>query len=245
LIFVVACGRVGFDGPADARIDDGIDARIDDGIDATACAYQLCDDFEGDALASVWGAPTGTVAVDSSVSHSGVSSVHFHTPAVGSNTDLRASITDTSVIALGSAELHVRMFMRFAGVPATNNEGPILSTAESVTDFENSIILRPAELALYNQWNDSSTGNAMPVPTDTWLCVLLTLDRSTTTSGALALGGDVAPITMPNIQTDGPPLTWLSFGIIMYAARVQANQPALDVWMDDLLVADTELSCSD
>jgi hypothetical protein len=241
---MTACGRLRFDGVGQGAPPDSADAQGRDGADARFCAYQLCDDFEAPALASGWTPSATGVSLDSTVSHTGTSSVHFRTPFLGPNIGDTARLTETATIALGTS-VYVRAFMRFGALPAVNNYGPILSVAENVGDFEDSVLLRATSLDIYNQWSDTAASNGAAPPLDTWLCVLWSVTRATTTTGAITLGGDLAPATLANVQTDGPPLTWLVVGITFYAPEQPSSQPAIDLWVDDVLVSDAPLSCTD
>jgi hypothetical protein len=240
---LVGCGRLGFSpGELDGAVGDGTS-------DGDACTRQLCDGFESPTLAPIWdttGAAPGSVTIDTSVAHTGASSVRFSIASLPApNTGQRSYITEYTTLALGSPTVHVRAFVRLSALPAAGNNAEMMIATEHVSDNENSIFLMAASTTLYNQWSDSSSSNGTPAPTNTWFCVLWRVTRATTMTGSMEMGGDIPPRTMMNIQTEGPTLTSLTFGLTLFAMLQPTPQPAFDMWLDDLLIDDAPLTCSE
>jgi hypothetical protein len=238
---VVGCGRLGFS-PGDQP--DGAVADSD-----AACTRQLCDDFESPALAPIWdttNAAAGSVTIDTSVAHTGASSVRFSIASLPApNTGMRSFIAEYTTLALGSPTVYVRAFVRLSGLPAAGNNVEMMMATETVTGNENSVFLMDDQIALYNQWSDSTSSNGMAAPTNTWFCVLWRVTRATTMTGSMEIRGDIPPRTMVNIQTEGPQLTSMIFGLTLFAMLQPTPQPAFDMWLDDLLIDDAPLACSD
>lgn len=240
-VLLTGCGRLGFD--AGTLGDGSLGAS-----DATVCTQQLCDDFEAAALAPVWNIATtgsGNVMLDTTVAHTGSSSVHFQIPALAAGVGSRAEIREAQTLALGSTTFYVRAFVRFSDLPAGTNRIEIMRASETQTAREDAVFLMPASLALYNQWIDGTRYNNSLPPANTWLCLLWRVTRATTATGSMDLGGDVATASYANIQTEGPTLDVMLFGLSLYGGNQADPQPALDIWLDDLLVDDAPLTCSD
>lgn len=251
-VLITGCGRFGFGAAADRRDgalagdDDAARDAISDGT-ATACAHQLCDGYESMTLSSVWTpyeVNGGVVVVDNTVAHTGSSSVKLSIPAVASGGS-HAGIYQTDTLAIGSPTFYVRAYMRFSAVAATNNRMELMYISEQTNGREDAVFLEDAGLALYNQWSDNTVFNGAVPPTNTWLCVLWRVTRATTTTGSMALSGDVPLASQPNIQTEGPPVDVMGVGVHLYAANQGSPQPALDLWIDDVLIDASPLTCSD
>jgi hypothetical protein len=251
-VLVAGCGRIGFS-PGETR--DGAIAGDDDAArdassatgDAVPCAHQLCDDFESATLAPVWmmyAANSGTATLDTTIAHSGASSLKFSIPAVASGGSHEA-IYQTETLAIGSPTFYVRAFVRFSVLAATNNRMELIYISEQTNGFEDAVFLEDSGLALYNEWSDATVFNGSIPPTNTWLCVTWRVTRATDLSGSMALAGDVPPASQPNIQTEGPTVDAMGFGVHLYGPNQGSPQPALDMWLDDVLIDASPLACSD
>jgi len=237
----VGCGRIAFD---NARGDGG-GSDADNPDAASACpGLVLCEGFEDPTLASYWD-PQGTFERDTGVFNRGGASMRFTTPILGPNIGSRSSITQYMTFEETPNTIYVRAFVRASGTPANNNQFPVMLISEPTNGFENSLYVRSSTLTVYNQWSDTSSSSNMALPTNTWLCVLWSVTRSTTATGGISLAGDVAAASLSNVVTDTtPPLASMSFGIILYAALQPQNPPSLQLWIDDILVDDAPLSCA-
>jgi hypothetical protein len=73
------------------------------------------------------------------------------------------------------------------------------------------------------------------------------VDRSSV-AGALTLTSDVVPTTtLPNIATDSDaqPITDLYLGISNSPGNILNAQPAMDMWMDDVILHHAPVTCAD
>jgi hypothetical protein len=71
--------------------------------------------------------------------------------------------------------------------------------------------------------------------------------RSTTTTGSLTSSGDLAALTLPGVKTDSStsPMTNLFLGMGFSSSNVPVAQPALDLWIDDVIVDAAPVTCAD
>jgi hypothetical protein len=254
LFVAAACGRIGFtptdtlvgpgDAPGDTLGDGGPDAVMD-GAPACLASYELCDGFEGMGFAAVW-TVGNNVTLDTTVAHRGTSSVHFHSPALPINTDGYYMLRQYSTLPLGDPTTYVRAWVRLGSMPL-NNMGLLVVEQNGSPDNGDDLTVRPTDLAVYSQFANLSRGNATTPPLNTWFCVLWTVTRATTATGSVVLGGDPPGKALPSVQTDDAtsPLAIMDFGIGFSGTVVNTPQPALDVWMDDVIVSGAPLACSD
>ncbi|HEY1557529.1 MAG TPA: hypothetical protein VGF94_22005 [Kofleriaceae bacterium] len=256
LATLAACGRFDFGarGDAAARGDaQAVDAARDGNAVAsdapTGCAahpYELCDDFESADLAPVWMADTD-VRIDSTFAHSGTQSAHFSMPASSAGAGAFALLIESSTLPLGDATSYVRAYLRFGSLASGGNAMEIIAAAQASSAHEDALFMSSADLAVYKQWAPEDSEHDLAAPAlDTWLCVLFTIQRSTTATGSVALAGDVAPIALTNVQTDGaPPIADLQFGPQLSATNQPDDQPALEMWIDDIIVDKSPVTCAD
>ncbi len=85
------------------------------------------------------------------------------------------------------------------------------------------------------------------VPTGSWFCVVWKVVRSTSTSGSLETSGDVPALALANIQTDSAssPMTVLTLGLGFASSNTPSAQPALDLWVDDVIAHSAPVTCAD
>lgn len=258
LVWIAACGRLGFgeqsssggggndgnrgDGGGN---DDASDAGGTNG-DAGGClaSYALCDGFEATTLDPVW-TPSGSgVSLDATVAHRGQQSLHLHSDALAINGAAEEIVTETTTFAMAQTTFYVRAFIRLSALPA-NNLGLIEAQQSTGDPSGDGLFVTSAGLTLYSQFSEKShDANFIPAD-DAWTCTVWTVVRATDNSGSLDLGGD-ATDTITNVQTDGTPaIDEMGFGIQLATSTDTAAQPAMDVWFDDVIVANTPLTCSD
>jgi len=244
-VLLTGCGRLSFDARGDGSVNGDDDGPRDSVADAKVCTQLLCDAFEAPALAPIWTpfmAANATVMLDPTMAHGGASSLHFHLPATASNVGSRALINQASTLP---SPIYVRAFVRLTAVAALNNRIELMLVAENTTNQENAVMLMNNGLAVYNQWTDGTINNAALPPTNTWLCLTWHVARATTATGSLTLAGDVPPAGLSNVPTDGPALEVMGFGLVLYGQNQPSAQSALDLWLDDLIVDDAPVTCSD
>jgi hypothetical protein len=203
----------------------------------------VCDGFETPALPPTW-SQLGSVALDGTIAHRGAQSVRLHADAVAAGADRYVLITETASLAAADPTLYVRAWARLGMLPA-NNMGLIAAEQGGSGSEEVAVFVVP-QLGVYSQFSNRSQHNNTPPPTNTWFCVIWRLDRSTTTTGALSIDGDQPPAQLTGVITDGAPaLRDLSFGIQLSGSTNTLPQPAFDVWIDDVIVSPTSVTCAD
>lgn len=253
LVLVTACGRLGFGGST-ARDAPASDVRADGAGDAPpdaapAClpSYRLCDGFEGASFDPAWSIDIG-VTLDTTVAHRGASSAHVQSTALAVNTGGYFNLLETKSLAFGDPTLYVRAYVRMSALPAGSN-GWELMVAEQVggTVYGDYVFVKNAHFTLYTQFSGQATNEATSPPLDTWQCLLWSVTRATTNTGAMTLAGDPAPISLSNVTTDGtsPQVTRMAYGIGFAGTNVTTAQPPIDLWIDDLIVSPTPVTCAD
>jgi hypothetical protein len=246
VVLVPACGRFGFDDHSAAGdAGDAPRADVPGAPDAFVCPYELCDGFEGTSFDPVWTALPGA-SLDNTVFHRGTQSAHFHSNALTSGQNAYVQIMQSSTLPLGATTFYVRAWVRLSSVPANGNGMELITAEQSSSVNEDAVFLHATTLDLYEQWTDSGQATLAPAPTNTWFCLLWSVTRNTGTSGSEMLAGDVGPITLTNVPTDGAPLiSVMGFGLNFAGTNVVNAQPAMDGWIDDVLIASTPLTCAE
>nr|MBA3542486.1 hypothetical protein [Deltaproteobacteria bacterium] len=63
---------------------------------------------------------------------------------------------------------------------------------------------------------------------------------------ALELSGDVPTLSLSNVTTDSTtPMSLVAFGIGFANGNAPVAQPALDLWVDDVIVDMAPMTCAD
>jgi hypothetical protein len=241
LVAVVACGRGRFDPLGDARTDAAGDTP-------TSCIAQLelCDDFEAAQLdASKWMWDPG-VTLDTTVAHRGSQSVRFHSTPVAMRTEAYFRLYEGTTLPLGDPTFYVRAWLRLGALPSSTNGLELIAAYQTTGGNKGDYLFAHAgSLDIYDEFTAGFTSTPAAPPLDTWLCALWTVQRSTGAAGSIMLGGDPAPLSLPSQQTDtAPPIAMLAFGIGFSAPNVDVAQVPLDLWMDDIIVDKSPLTCA-
>jgi hypothetical protein len=186
------------------------------------------------------------VTLDTTIAHRGTTSVHMHSPALAIGQNGYFVLQQNTTLALGDPMFYVRAWVRLGSMPLVNM-GLIFVEQSGTPDNEDAVTLRPNDLAVYSQFSNSSKGNNTTPPLNTWFCVLFTVKRTTNATGSIVLGGDQPPITLPSVQTDSAtsPIVLMNFGIAFAGSVVTTAQPALDMWIDDVIVNNAPITCTD
>jgi hypothetical protein len=247
-VLLAGCGRFGFGTyggtSADGRPGDG---RVPDvPPDAFVCRFQLCDGFEDTTFQSLWTVDVG-ITRDTTTSHGGAASVHFHSSALNVGQGGYFTLSETQTLPLGDPTFYVRAWVKLASLPAGSNGMELLSADETTgPGYGNDVFLKSGVMDVYEQFTDQVQATSGPPPLNTWFCALWTVVRDSGSAGSLTLAGDVGPITLPSVPTDGTPaISVMSFGIGYAGPNVNVAQPAMDIWMDDLIVHNAPVTCSD
>jgi hypothetical protein len=243
LALACGCGRFGFDTSTDAGAADG--AAIDV-VTAPACkpSYELCDGFEGADFDPVWTLTSPNISIDSTVAHRGGHSMHVFSDPVDAGKAGEFSLDETTTLALNDPTFYVRAYVMLSAQPLDHMR--VINAAQASTaPNEDGVYVNPGEMTVFSQFSDKSQSTDQSPPTSSWLCVLWTVHRSTT-NGSLSLAGDPPMISLSNVQTDGaPPISILGFGIEFSATTQIFDEPRIDVWIDDVIVANAPITCAD
>jgi hypothetical protein len=209
-----------------------------------ATGVVFCDNFESGTIdPTVWTQAVqkgGTVAIDNTVSHSGQYSVHFTTGAVAMG-GTSSSFIKEKVSQIGNTQnFHVRAWYL---IPSTQSKtiarlisADQTSTAKNVTvDIDNDLI------SMFNAFNGSSydTSFSPNVPLDTWTCIEWEVDVATPFDLNIKIDTIVALDRTPATHT--PLIDQLEFGLGVYSST--AAQPALEAWVDDIIVDKNPIGC--
>ena len=247
LVALAGCGRFGFgDERADGALGDGAgDIATSDASPACSPTFDLCDGFEGTSIDTTTWLIDPMTTLDSTRAHRGKSSVHVHTPAFPASTNSYISIGETKTLA-GPTTFWVRGWFWLAALPAAGN-GMELITAERSGSGGDFVFVFSASTHIYTQFGDASWQGPAPVPVGSWFCLVFKVVRSTTTTGALELSGDVPMLSLPNVITDSAttPIDIITLGMGFATGNTPSPQPALDLWIDDVIVDDAPLTCAD
>jgi hypothetical protein len=202
---------------------------------ATSSAL-LCDGFEQSPLATLWGSQ-GAVAIDSTLSFRGASSVHFHsgpTTSAGGST-----ITETRTFPVPGT-LYLRAWAYFKSpFPSPTNVFLLIDSTAA------------ANGTAYGLQNGAVTNNAfdvnqyipstLTVPTDVWVCLQYQVSQTGPT-GDIHLfvnGTEATDAALRNTMT--PKFAALFLGL----GSDQTPPPAGDLWIDELILDDKPTTCDE
>jgi hypothetical protein len=223
-----------------------MDRPVGDGAPGCSAEYELCDDFEGGAFNTAIWTVGGGCTIDTTFGHTGSSSFHAHSQALGSGKEGYFDISETKTLALDDPTFYVRVWVYVQALPANNMELVAADQPSSGNSYEDGLFIDPTNIGVYSQFSDQTQTSAGPAPVGTWFCAIWTVVRTTADTGSLALGGGVGPISLVDVQTDGsPPLNYMEFGIGFAGSTDINNQPAMDVWIDDVIVNNSPITCAD
>lgn len=249
LLVLAGCGRLGFGtggDPSDGGATDGTggDAPGDVG-DVPACpaGVQICETFE-EGISAVWNVDT-MATLDTTRAHRGAGSMRIHTAAFAANDESYQSIFQGETIVANPSTFYVRTWFWLSALPAPGN-GLELITAERPGQAGDYVFLFDDSTHIYTQFgNDSKITSTVPV--GAWFCLVWKVVRSTTATGSLELTGDLGTVLLPNVVTDSAasPMTLLTIGAGFSASNTPSAQPAFDIWIDDVIVDDGPISCTD
>jgi hypothetical protein len=245
------CGRFGFSGnepPGDAAgMGDGRrgDGAVDSSPDAAlyACTgSELCSDFENGT--GLWMADP-MVTIDTTRAHRGLQSVHVHSPAFGVATDSYHSLYESATVTANINPFYVRAWLWLSALPATNNAMELI-TAERPGSAGDYVFVHSDRTAVYSQYDTTIMNTTTLIPTGGWFCLVWKVTRDTGTAGRLDLTGDVT-VSLVGSKTDSSatPMQYVTIGLGYSGTNVATAQPAQDLWIDDVIVAGTAVTCSD
>lgn len=242
LVVLCGCGRLGFDATSagDAKSMD----TTSDGAAACKPSYELCDGFEGASFDPVWMVGTNA-ALDSTVAHRGGQSLHvFSNPLLAGDAG-EFSLDEDATLALDDPTFYVRAYLMLPVMPL-NHMRAINAGQVSGSPMEDGVYINPGEITVYSQFSESTASTNQPPPLGSWFCVLWTVNRTSTATGSLALAGDPPMIELDDVVTDAnPKISRMGFGIEFAAPTETFDQPRVDLWIDDVIIAPSPLTCAD
>jgi hypothetical protein len=234
------------------------DASGDGGIDdmahppttcgtSTTSNVQLCEAFEG-SLSSAWSihSSNGTVSYDTAKAYRGNSSLHFHGEDVPANTSVDLRISETETFAPAPTDVFARAWFYLSATPA--NAAELFSVIESPSPYDGDTVLI-ANTGFFTTGdsvkNGAYTKSTTAAPLNQWFCVTFEVHVATDDTGLTAVGLNdtkivALQVNQPTEPTDNP-LGALSAGFEVY--NPTAESIAFDVWMDELIVNNTPVSC--
>jgi hypothetical protein len=241
LVVIAACGRYDFSARSDAGASDGPDAR-------DPCAgFDLCDQFEEPSLRSVWMASSG-VTLDTTHAHSGTQSVHLHTTQIAPGQTMYIQLGENQTLATAVNPLWVRGWFWMPAFPAAGNHSELISVEQMGGGLGDYLFLYSTATVVYSQFA-MATGNTPALGSPgAWFCAVFEVSRAIDATGKLTLSSDiVGPQGLTNVVTDSQatPIRTIWLGIGFAGGNVTANQPALDLWIDDVIVHSAPVTCAD
>jgi hypothetical protein len=121
-----------------------------------------------------------------------------------------------------------------------------LLTAERSGSVGNFVFLFGNSTSVYSQFDEAAQESLTTPPVGRWFCVLFHIERSPTITGALYADVDVIALELTDVITEGdPPIDTITFGAGFAPTNVTVDQPALDMWLDDVIVHADEITCAD
>ena len=221
----------------------------DAAIDTPSCTamFDLCDGFEAPALdTSLW-SPSPGATRDTTRAHRGAASLHVSVPALTTGRGGGATVTETRTFTSAASTLWVRAWFWLSSLPADTNALELASVEQTMGGQGDYLFARSNTTEVYSDFDLQITGTGVAAPTDGWFCVVWTITRSTTKTGELDLSSDVLPmIALHNTITDAQPsIGRLRLGLNFASTNVKVNQPAIEAWVDDVIVDPRPVTCAD
>jgi hypothetical protein len=210
-------------------------------------SVQLCEGFEG-TLHSAWAThmTDGALSYDDSMAYRGNSSMHIHGNPVTAGTTVDVRISESQTFTPAPTLVYVRAFFYVQAAPA--NAGTFYSVIQSASPYDGVSLLDAAggTLAAGDSVNGGYTKSAAVVPLNQWFCLRWQVKVSTSASaGSVTTWVNSTDITALDANEPTEPaagLAFLSVGFQTYDPSV-AN-PAFDVWMDELIVNNAPVTCT-
>ncbi|HUS29120.1 MAG TPA: hypothetical protein VMZ53_11435 [Kofleriaceae bacterium] len=249
------CGRFGFgaDDPGrDApQVGDGgtdvVTMGGDGGVDAPeffACTgSEVCEGFESGF--GVWMADA-MVSLDATRAHRGNHSVHVHSPAFAAGGSSYQAIYQSQTVSANINPFWVRGWFWLSARPNFDNAMELMTAERPSTSSGDYVFVHADSTNVYSQFDAQIMQTSTLVPVGQWFCLIWKVTRNTGTSGALELSGDVT-VSLANTKTDSTTssLQIVVLGIGYASSNTPVAQPAQDLWIDDVIVSASAVTCSD
>jgi hypothetical protein len=225
VLALAGCGRIGFDG------DPGCEAAN----------VMLCEDFETgtiDTATWVLSEALGAVTIDNQHVHRGGLAMHAHLDAITFTTNASAELVEDATFPGGAR--YIRAFAYVATPTSTNI--PLYIQVRGPDSGVQLIVDSAAQVRLY-EWGatpaDQSATSSTVTPTDRWFCLEWMLDDTSRESRTWLDGAELTDLHFVGIQTT--PLQTVSIGAFHFQAT---DEPATDVWLDDIMIDALPIRCS-
>jgi hypothetical protein len=241
-LICASCGRFGFGTELDAGQHGGSDAGGSGDAGGPSCAgFDVCDQFEAPALSSLW--QTFGNVTHGTVAHRGTGSVHFEMPAIAAGTDGGAVIAETQTFAMGASPFWLRVWVRFGAHADVHNNLELLSADQSTAGGLADYVFAEADSTdLYSQFDNGTTQLPVPIPLNTWTCLIWRVDPN---AGDMTLNGDLGSSSYSGVTNGTPPVSVIVIGPNLSGTNVTVDQPAFEVWIDDVIVNHAAVTCAD
>ncbi|MDB4967644.1 MAG: hypothetical protein JWN44_3333 [Myxococcales bacterium] len=222
-------------------------AGADLGVPASLCpvGVKLCDGFEAATLDARWqkGQSSGVVALDTTRSYRGQSSVHVHTNAVAAGlNDVDATIVASTPLPLtGTVYTRVWLYLK---TPQPATTGQIVNFLDSNMGGMSYVVESGGKPGIndYAAPVSYAASSTTTVPFDRWTCLQMQIAQTGATGNiSISVDGTLVADAMLTGATT-PALTRVAFGLDYYQPPAIAAQ---DAWIDEIIVDDKPISCSD
>ena len=242
LFALAGCGRVGFD---NVDLTDASPPCVPD--EPSLCPIAgvgLCDGFEQPSLDPSWltQARAGSVTVDTTRAYRGCSSLHFHTDPVATPTEpnaLARNSRGSDMMVVGN--VYVRAFV-YVQSPHPSNFDQILNFADingdGISTGINSGFVHTNDYTFFQ-----SATSTLPFPLDQWVCYEMRMPSAEEgTTEVWVSGNHLTDITLTTpAGMPQPPPDHIYIGIDFQSNA--SGLPALDVWIDEIMVDELPPDC--
>lgn len=212
-------------------------------LDAHTCTAVLCEDFESQKIdPAKWTIFGDPVVVDTTMAHGGVASAHAHATSVATGMSGGSEIgNDVLMDPALAAALYIRAWMYLPSSDSFTHPARLLAAQQGGSG--------PSDMvALSDQLTVSDTGtgshsSGSPPPRDRWFCVEWATDFSSTSGDSTVSIDSAAVASISGTMTEfSPPASRIVLGLLTY--QPSSAQPALDLWLDDLVVDNKPIGCT-
>lgn len=245
-LVATACGRLSFSpSPDDAAAQgDGVDDTTDADI-ACGDRFELCDTFDDAIDTSLWNVE-GSVTRDTIIKHRGESSLRMTVPAINAGEAVAAYVWHQGPPATTLSSLWMRAWMRISALPAGTNALELIAL-QQLSAQGDYVFVHAADTRLYHQFDDKNASAGAAPPIDTWFCMVWHVTLATTATGTSDFTSDVIPAMSltGSITQSSPAIDIIAFGPYYAPTNVVVAQAAFDVWLDDVIVHGSQITCDD
>jgi hypothetical protein len=212
-------------------------------------AVLLCEDFEAATLDSNTWSSDGNEKLDGVHTHRGAQALHATMPALGTSGMSGAQIVERKTFAMSSStELYIRVWAFFPLPPLAGNHARVFAVQQDGAQYEGmGVFVAPTFLHL-DDWISGATQDSTTAPTyGAWACYRghITLD---TLVGSFSVDGTNTPtVALQSTPTQMPtgfqPVGEITIGLYMQnPAKVQ---PPIEAWIDDVIIDNQPVDCTD